>query len=197
MPESHAMPFAEPRRARPLSALSLTLTLALTAGVAQPVQAGCLQGFMTRLSDYEAGNMTPRRAFQVNEYIVLCFRANASGYVAVHDSPIQGDYEQLYPNRLTHPGGQTNAEIVAGEMYCFGGRDTFPLYHPANEGVGLGKVSIALTRRQEDQLATDDFAIPGQRVAEGVMNLHLSDHRSGSEICGAREVLYIEYQITD
>ncbi|RKF13826.1 hypothetical protein D6850_11535 [Roseovarius spongiae] len=159
--------------------------------------AACIDAFMTGLDEYEKGAATSKPSFRVNELLVLCFTPNQSGFVSVFDAPIKGDFQQLYPNVLTHPDGETYAPVKAGQQYCFGGRDSFPLYHPPEEGIGVGKVSITLTSKEEYQLDEDDYAIPGQRVSQSKMNLHLSNHQRSREKCSARDVTYIEYRITN
>lgn len=159
-------------------------------------EARCIDAFMTGLAEYEAGERRSKPSFRVNELLVLCFVPQQSGFVAIFDAPIKGDFQQLYPNALTHPEGQTYVEVSAGESYCFGTRETFPLYHPEEEGIGDGKISIALTSREEDQLAEDDYAIPGQRVARDRMQLHLGSHQRSQAKCAARDVTYLDYRIT-
>lgn len=182
------IPFSKPSLF--LSALCFTLTPALA-------QADCIDAFMTGLTEFEQGMTTSKPSFQVNELLVLCFTPQQSGHVAVFDAPIEGDFQQLYPNALTHPDGDISAPVEAGQQYCFGGRDTFPLYHPPEEGVGLGKISIALTSQPDFQLEVDDYAIPGQKVARSTMNLHLSNHQRSAPTCAARDVTYLDYRITN
>ncbi|WP_136657358.1 DUF4384 domain-containing protein [Nitratireductor sp. XY-223] len=179
------------------AAAAVVLSSAIMGAGTTVSHAKCINGFMTGFDDYERGARNSKNTFRVNELLVLCFTAAENGYVAVFDAPIKGDFEQLYPNELTHKNGETYAEVVAGKEYCFGGRDTFPLYHPPDEGIGLGKVSIALTKSPDLQLPEDDYDIPGQRVRQSVMNRHLRSHRQSSSRCTARDVLYLEYRITN
>ena len=174
-------------------------TLCAGAIVSAPMtaSAACIDAFMTGLTEYEQGATNSKPSFRVNELLVLCFTPNQSGFVSVFDAPIEGDFQQLYPNVLTHPDGETYAEVTAGEEYCFGGRDSFPLYHPPEEGIGVGKISIALTAREEFQLDDSDYAIPGQKVEKKTMNLHLSNHTKSSAKCSARDVTYLNYRITN
>ena len=159
--------------------------------------AACIDAYMTGLDEYEAGARESKPRFRVNELLVLCFTPSQSGYVSVYDAPIEGDFQQLYPNALTHPDGATSAEVSAGEEYCFGTRESFPLYHPPDEGIGMGKISVTLTSREDYQLDEDDFAIPGQVVPKNTMNLHLSSHKAGGAECSARDVTYLDYRIVE
>lgn len=168
--------------------------LTLAAGVAQ---AQCIEAYMTGLAEYDAGNAAARDTFRPNELLVLCFKTARDGYVSVYDAPIEGDFEQLYPNMLTHPGGETYTQIEGGQLYCFGTRETFPMYHPPNEGIGTGKISINLTAAPEAQLDPEDYAIPGQRVARDTMELNLSNHARGADSCTGRDVKYLEYNIVN
>jgi hypothetical protein len=170
---------------------------ALTLTVAGPARAECINAFMMGLAEYDQGAQTTRTTFQTNEPMVLCVETTRGGFVSIYDAPIEGDFEQLYPNMLTHPAGDTYTEIEAGTLYCFGTRDTFPMYHPPNEGVGVGKISISLTASPEAQLNPDDYAIPGQRVARTTMDLHLSSHMREGDACTERDVKYINYQIVN
>lgn len=181
----------------PMTARTAVGALCLTLGLAAPLQAACIDGYFTTRETYDRGQRTPVQELRVNQLLVLCFTVTEPGHIAVHDAPSQGDFESLYPNVLTHPGGETSAPVEANREYCFGGSDTFPMYHPASEGLGRGKVSIALTKRAEDQLSADDFAIPGKRVARDTMELHLQNHRSGSELCSDRELIWIDYTIVE
>ncbi len=172
----------------------------LCAGLATvPITATaqCIDAFMTGFDEYEQGQLSAKASFRVNELLVLCFTPAHSGFVSVFDAPIEGDFQQLYPNALTHPGGETYAPVEAGTQYCFGGRDSFPLYHPPEEGIGLGKISIALTSKEEFQLDDSDYAIPGQKVNRSTMNLHLSNHQKSAAKCSARDVTYLDYRITN
>lgn len=180
----------------PKSLTALVLTGALSVG-ATTANAECIKAVTADYDAYEAGDIKAKSTFRVNELVVLCFQAAQSGYVAVFDAPKQGDFEQLFPNALTHPGGETYTQIEGGKTYCFGGRDTFPMYHPAEEGTGIGKISIALTQSPKHQLSEDEYAIPGQRVAKSTMNLHLKSHSRSSETCSERDVFYIDYKITN
>lgn len=173
----------------------LCAVLALTSPLA--AQAACIDTFMTGFDEYEQGQLTSKSTFRPNELLVLCFTPNQSGFVSVFDAPVEGDFEQLYPNALTHPEGQTYAPVEAGKQYCFGGRDTFPLYHPPEEGIGTGKISITLTSKEEYQLDENDYAIPGQRVSKEKMNLHLSSHNKSAAKCSARDVTYLDYRIVN
>ena len=159
--------------------------------------AQCIDAFMTGLDEYEAGVRDSKPQFRTNELLVLCFTPAQSGHVSVFDAPIKGDYQRLYPNALTHPGGEDSAQVSAGEEYCFGTRDTFPMYHPPDEGIGVGKISVILTSREDYQVSGDDYAIPGQVVPKATMNLHLSNHKSGAAACSARDVTFLEYLITE
>ncbi|MEM7216208.1 MAG: hypothetical protein AAF423_11755 [Pseudomonadota bacterium] len=159
--------------------------------------AACIDAFMSGFDEYEAGQPRAKQKFAIEELLVICFQAKESGFVAVYDAPALGDYEQLYPNGLTHPGGDTHTPIEANKRYCLGGRDTFPMFHPRSEGIGQGKVSIMLTKSTEHQLQPDDFAIPGQRVGKQTMELHLSNHSKSSGNCTPREVSYINYRVTN
>ena len=159
--------------------------------------AACIDAFMTGLDQFEQGATVSQPSFRVNELLVLCFTPAQSGFVLVFDAPIEGDFQQLYPNVLTHPEGETYAEVTAGQQYCFGGRDSFPLYHPEDEGIGIGKVSITLTSSEEFQLSDADYAIPGQTVNKSTMNLHLSNHQKSQPKCSARDVTYLDYRITN
>jgi len=159
--------------------------------------AECIKAFMTGYDEYYQGQTVSKPSFRVNELLVLCFTPSQGGFVAVFDAPIEGDFQQLYPNVLTHPNGETYAEVEAGKQYCFGGQDTFPLYHPQDEGIGIGKISIALTNKEKDQLDNSDYAIPGQTVKKNTMNLHLSNHVKSSAKCSARDVTYLDYRITN
>lgn len=172
------------------------ITAGMLATAPLAAEAGCIDAFMTGLAEFEAGQQTSKPSFRVNELLVLCFVPQQSGFVAIFDAPIKGDFQQLYPNALSHPEGQTSAEVSAGERYCFGTRETFPLYHPPEEGVGLGKISIALTSREEDQLAEEDYAIPGQKVSRQKMQLHLGAYQRSQAKCAARDVTYLDYRIT-
>lgn len=174
---------------------TLCASVLATAPVAG--SAACIDAFMTGLAEYDQGATTSKPSFRVNELLVLCFTPNQSGFVSIYDAPIEGDFQQLYPNVLTHPDGETYAEVTAGEQYCFGGRDTFPLYHPPEEGIGVGKISITLTSREEYQLDEDDYAIPGQKVNKQKMQLHLNNHQKSQPKCSARDVTYIDYRITN
>lgn len=174
---------------------ALCSALVLTAPVA--ASAGCIDAFMTGLDEYEQGQTASKPTFRPNELLVLCFTPNQSGFVSVFDAPKEGDFEQLYPNVLTHPDGATYAPVEAGQQYCFGGRDSFPLYHPPEEGIGIGKISITLTAREEFQLDDSDYAIPGQKVTKQKMNLHLSNHSKSAAKCSARDVTYLEYRIVN
>lgn len=175
----------------------MTSLYAAALAVAPMAQAACIDAYMTGLDEFEQGATNSKPSFRVNELLVLCFTPQQSGHVAVFDAPIEGDFQQLYPNALTHPDGEISAEVVAGTQYCFGGRDTFPLYHPPEEGIGIGKISIALTSQPEFQLGEDDYAIPGQKVARTTMNLHLSNHQRSGAKCSARDVTYLDYRITN
>lgn len=179
--------------------MARTIATALILGLCAPVaaQADCIDAFITGLDEYEQGQMTSRPAFRPNELLVLCFTPNQAGFVSVFDAPVEGDFEQLYPNALTHPDGATYAPVEAGQQYCFGGRDSFPLYHPPEEGIGTGRISITLTAREEFQLDQSDYAIPGQRVSKERMNLHLSDHSRSAAQCSARDVTYLDYRIVN
>lgn len=165
--------------------------------LAAPAGAQCIDAFMTGLDQYEQGQMASKPTFRPNELLVLCFTPQQSGFVSVFDAPKQGDFEQLYPNRLTHPGGETYAPVEAGQQYCFGGRDTFPLYHPPEEGIGIGKISITLTAKEEYQLDENEYAIPGQRVSKQRMNLHLDNHARSAAKCSVRDVTYLEYRVVN
>ncbi len=177
--------------------LRTTFFAAMVAALPGATMAECINAYMTGLDEYEAGQRTSKPSFRINELLVLCFTPKQSGFVSVFDAPIEGDFQQLYPNKLTHPGGETYAEVAAGEEYCFGTRDTFPLYHPEDEGVGIGKISIALTSREDYQLDGSDYAIPGQKVAKKTMRLHLSNHKRSQVKCSARDVTYLDYRITN
>jgi hypothetical protein len=181
----------------PFCQKSLFLSAAVLALGPVAAQADCINAYMTGLTEFEQGQTVSKPFFQVNELLVLCFTPQQSGHVAVFDAPIEGDFQQLYPNALTHPGGEISAPVEAGQEYCFGGRDTFPLYHPPEEGIGLGKISIALTADPDFQLSADDYAIPGQKVARSTMNLHLSNHQRSAATCAARDVTYLDYRITN
>jgi hypothetical protein len=175
----------------------LALTLSTSLAIGGTAQAACIDAFMTGFDEYERGETTSKARFRVNELLVLCFTTSAGGYISVFDAPKQGDFEQLYPNVLTHPDGETHALVEAGKQYCFGGRDTFPLYHPPEEGIGIGKISINLTKSPEEQLDPSDYAIPGQKVQKKTMNLHLSNHTKSGSICSARDVKYLEYSVSN
>ena len=172
--------------------LSFALTL-LLAGTS--VQAGCIDAFMTGLQNYDEGQRSSKGTFRANELLVLCFQANTGGHVSIWDAPNQGDFEQIYPNLLTHPSGETHAKVSAGKQYCFGTPGTFPMYHPESEGDG-GKISITLTAKASDQLSTDSYAIPGQRVKRGTMEKHLRSHSRTTGNCTGRDVTYINYRVT-
>ncbi|QIE45643.1 DUF4384 domain-containing protein [Pseudohalocynthiibacter aestuariivivens] len=178
----------------------LFLKTLCTSAVALAPMAGsaaCIDAYMTGLNEFEQGQTVSKPSFRVNELLVLCFTPNQSGFVSVYDAPIEGDFQQLYPNILTHPDGETYTEVEAGTQYCFGGRDSFPLYHPPEEGIGIGKISITLTSREDYQLDDDDYAIPGQKVTKSTMNLHLSNHQKSQAKCSARDVTYLDYRITN
>ncbi|MCZ4351868.1 DUF4384 domain-containing protein [Roseovarius aestuarii] len=175
----------------------LFLSAAVLSLAPMVAKAECIDAYMTGLTEYEQGMTTSKPSFRVNELLVLCFTPQQSGHVAVFDAPIEGDFQQLYPNALTHPDGEMSAPVEAGQQYCFGGRDTFPLYHPPEEGVGLGKISIALTSQPDFQLGVDDYAIPGQKVTRSTMNLHLSNYQRSAATCDARDVTYLDYRITN
>ena len=174
-----------------LSAL-LAIAIALPGNGAT---ADCIKGFMTGLDEYDAGQRKGKRTFKINELLVLCFEVEQSGFVAIYDSPALGDFEQLYPNALTHRNDESFTSVEAGKTYCFGQRGTFPLYHPKSEGTGEGKVSIVLTSSPDDQVPAEDFDIPGQRVRASVMHRQLGVHKESKGPCTAREVRYIHYEV--
>lgn len=173
---------------------SCLAALALTATTAQ---AQCIDAYMSDFDAHEAGQANKKSTFKVNELLVLCFKTRSAGFVSIFDTPKQGDFEQLYPNALTHDGGETYAKVEAGKLYCLGGRDTFPMYHPPDEGIGIGKISITLTRSASSQLDPDDYAIPGQKVKRNTMNLHLRSHARNQSSCSERDVKYLEYRVTN
>ncbi|WP_157772688.1 hypothetical protein [Pseudoponticoccus marisrubri] len=177
-----------------ISCFKVCSVVVLIAAFSTPALS-CIDGFMTGLSDYTGGDRSGKKTFRVEEFLVICVTPKQSGYMAIYDSPAQGDFEQLYPNVMTHDQGETFSRVSGGETYCFGTSDSFPMYHPSSEGLGRGKVSVVLTASQDQQLPAEDFEIPGQRVRSGVMNRYLSIHSESQGKCTDREVKYLYYDV--
>lgn len=176
---------------------TLILSTVMATAVASQVSAQCIDAYMMDFDQYERGEQASKTRFRINELLVICFKTSSAGYVSIFDAPSKGDFEQLYPNAITHDETTTNVTVEANRLYCLGGSDTFPMYHPPEEGTGEGKISINLTRQQNAQLDPDAYAIPGQRVRRTTMELHLNNHTRSNNACTERDVKYIRYKVTN
>ena len=177
---------------KPITSLMLSVAIGLTS--APMAAAKCVDAFMTGLNNYKAGAHRNQGEFRINEMLVICFTPRDSGQIAIFDSPADGAYEQLYPNAWTHPKGDTYIEVTANQQQCLGLEDTFPMYHPPDEGTGTGKISFAFTRSAGNQLSEGDFVQLGV-VARSTMESHLRSFPEAGGACGDREVVYLHYKV--
>jgi hypothetical protein len=94
---------------------------------ASQVSAQCIDAYMMDYDQYERGEHASKTKFRINEFLVICFKTRSAGYVSIFDAPSKGDFEQLYPNAMTHGKTATNVAVEANKLYCLGGSDTLPL----------------------------------------------------------------------
>lgn len=159
--------------------------------------AGCVNLKLKKLQNTAIAYAPEIKQFKQNEQFILCFRLEQSGYVSVWDAPPYGAVSRLYPNVLTHENSASiRAEyLFAGEDYCFGTPETFPLFFPEEQGIGKGKLSVVVTQNINDQPSLDAYDIPGksiprQRMAKVTKQFSLAD------VCGDRMWEYFPYIIT-
>lgn len=171
------------------------LAVGLGAGIA-PAGAGCVSIWATKLG--EAHDVTHRRTqFHLNDQFVLCIRLDQDAFVSIWDAPPHGDVARLFPNIITNrnDNGTVRAQRMSGGItHCFGTPETFPLFFPAEQGVGQGKLSVVATAALAHQPTLEDYAIPGQSMPRAKMEEVARNYRSAAN-CGDRVQEYVEYAI--
>jgi hypothetical protein len=136
-----------------------------------------------------------RTDFHPNDQFVLCIRLEQDAFVSVWDVPPQGNASRLYPNVLSH---KNNASVLAQKLpagdKCFGISGTFPLFFPADQGLGQGTLSVAVTKTEELQPTLDDYTIPGLQLKRSAMDQIARTFRNAAE-CSDRIHEDIKYKI--
>jgi hypothetical protein len=151
-------------------------------------------------SSYAARGVEVEPSFRVNDQFVVCIRLPEDGYVSLWDAPPRGpSVSRLYPNVITHR--QANAAVRAeklqgGQAVCFGTPDTFPLFFPAGQGVGEGKLSVHLTKSLDDQPTLEDYEVPGQRILRARLDAVIARSEADS-VCGRKVTTYFKYKVSN
>jgi hypothetical protein len=142
--------------------------------------------------------------FRINDQFVLCVKFDEDLFVSIWDVPPRGGTMwRLYPNIVTHK--DANATTLAAKLeghkdHCFGTPDNFPLYFPADQGLGSGTLFIYATKSLDDQLPMTDYAVPGQRMLRAKMPSRDVSQGSRSldrNSCDSRTQAYFDYKISN
>jgi hypothetical protein len=174
--------------------LGTLISLGALAG--GPAVAGCVEIWATKLN--ESHDISSRRTeFRSNDQFVLCVRLEEDSFISIWDVPPDGDVSRLYPNVITH--GKLNPtaraeKLSAGTARCFGTPETFPLFFPAEQGIGRGKLSVFATSSIEQQPPLQAYSIPGGKVPRGTMEQVSRSYRSNNR-CGDKVEEYVDYNI--
>jgi hypothetical protein len=151
-------------------------------------------------SAYAAKDVEVEPNFRVKDQFVVCFRIPEDGYVSLWDAPPRGpSVSRLYPNILTHR--QNNAMVRAewlkgGQAHCYGMPDTFPLFFPADQGVGEGKLSVHLTRSLNDQPTLEDYEEPGRSILRATLDTVVARSEKDN-VCGRKVTTYFKYRVSN
>jgi len=165
----------------------------ITLADVEAAKSACGQIWAVKLKD--SREYAQRRAdFQVDDKFVVCIRLPEEAFVSVWDAPPRGDVSRLFPNVLTHQNNASiRAEKLAGGEHCFG--TSSPLYFPAEQGIGHGKLSLIATAALEDQPKLRDFKIPGETIERSTME-RLARTYNITDDCKAKFQESMEYRIT-
>ncbi len=175
----------------------IALCVLILGLLASNVQAKCVSLKLKRSQDGATTQYSKRTTFKPNDQFVVCFRLGQSGFVSVWDAPPHGPVSRLYPNVLTHKNSASirAAFLAAGRDYCFGTPETFPLFFPEEQGVGLGKISVIVTKNIKDQPSLDAYDIPGRSIRRARMD-EVSRRYRLADRCGDRMSEYFPYSIS-
>jgi hypothetical protein len=174
-----------------LASLALAVAASFTWTYAE---AGCVDLWTRRLSDAQG---IRRSEFRPGEQFVVCFRFPEDSFVSLWDVPPRGDASRLFPNLLTHRENNATiraAQLAGSQEHCYGTPDTFPLYFPAEQGRGEGKLSLHVTAALDDQPTQSDFTVPGQRALRASI-ITPKAARADETQCGPKVIAYFEYKI--
>ena len=179
-----------------LQTIFLSLLFSAFSGHFHPAKAACVDLWMRALQSFGAVGIKTNE-FKLNDQFVVCFRLEKDAYVSLWDAPPKGDAQRLYPNALTH---RNNAQVRAdklgsGREHCFGNSGTFPLYFPAEQGTGEGKISIVVTDSLEDQPPLDAYSIPGRSMDMRRMERALRSYGISAS-CNSKMQEYFTYTIS-
>ena len=114
---------------------------------------------------------TAPHEFRIGTAVVVCFTATSSGYVTLWSVDENDHPTRIYPNRLSHPDGETmaGAPVAEGMRYCLGDDDRFSLGVGGRPGTSY-QLSLNWTPLAEDALPADAYVQIGPRsrsVREG------------------------------
>jgi Domain of unknown function (DUF4384) len=173
--------------------LAVVLVESLTGSIS--AAANCVDLWMKSLQETQSSGGR-RTAFKTDDQFVVCFRLQKDSFVSLWDSPPHGNPSRLYPNALTHGNNSTiRAErLTADQDHCFGQPNSFPLYFPADQGKGEGKLSVIVTESLEDQPALSAYQIPGRTIARERM-AEESKRYGIAATCGSKMQEYFGYTI--
>lgn len=177
--------------------IGAAVMIASSFALSTPAMAECLSIQTFGYDEWRVGGEA-RSRFQINEKIVICVRASRDVVISIWDTPPSGDYERIFPNRLTHANhvGVASGPLSAGVEQCYGTPKTFPMFIPSQDGRGGGKIAVIATLSAEDQFSEDDFAVPGSKVLRSTAEAHVADFGTG-EVCRDNMTTVVRYSVGD
>ena len=113
----------------------------------------------------------PSTSFFLNDRVVLCVHLPFAGYVAVWDTPPNGDREKLFPNPISHPDGRKGVFVAKNSETCIGEVGSgYEIEITEQEGSGRGQFYLLVTDTEEQQLGEDEFKVPGYGFAASIQS---------------------------